>query len=215
MEALATHIRQKHFIEKLVLNPIFWFIACGFFFAYPVLKSMNRQLPAEQQIIAPVPAFEFVNEEGKLFGSNDLFGKVYVINLVCTRCDDSQPAFFKKMQTLQHRLRGVIDRAAVVSISIDPVNDTSAVLYNKAREMNANPVVWKFLSAPRTQTEDFIKSLNMPVEVQTDLYGMMKREMLVLVDQDGNIRGFYDSDNEGMNRMMIDTGLLINRKKNS
>ncbi len=215
MEAVKAHIRRKTVIEKLVLNPVFWIVACGFFFAYPVLKSMKRELPATLPVIQAVPAFEFVNEEGKLFGSKDLFGKVYILNLTCTGCDETQGAFFKKLQTLQHRIRGVIDRAAIVSISVDPATDTSAVLYNKAREMNSNPVVWKLLSAPRAQTESFVRSLNMPVEVETDLIGMMKREMFVLVDQDGNIRGFYDSDNEGVNRMMIDTGLLINRKKNS
>ncbi len=215
MEALKAHVRQKSIIEKLVLNPVFWIVACGFFFAYPVLKSMNRQLPATLPVIQAVVPFEFVNEEGKLFGSKELFGKVYILNLTCTSCDESQGPFFKKLQTLQHRIRGVIDRAAIVSISVDPANDTATVLYNKAREMNSNPVVWKLLSAPRTQTETFVRSLNIPSEVEFDLLGLMKREMFVLVDQDGNIRGFYNSDNEGVNRMMIDTGLLINRKKNS
>ena len=38
---------------------------------------------------------------------------------------------------------------------------------------------------------------------------------LVLVDQDGKIRGYYSIEGNGINEMMIDIGLLINRKKNS
>jgi protein SCO1 len=215
MQATGGHIRQKLWIEKLVLNPFFWFVACGFFFAYPMLKSMKRELPVELPVLHQLPSFEFVNEDGKLFGDRDLYGKVYIVNLICTRCEVASEAYFKKLQTLQHRLRGVIDRAAIVSLSIDPAVDTAPVLYNKARELKSNPNVWKFLSAPRAQTESWIASLKMPIELETDLMGMMKREMFVLVDQEGNVRGYYDSDNEGMNRMMIDTGLLINRKKNS
>jgi protein SCO1/2 len=38
---------------------------------------------------------------------------------------------------------------------------------------------------------------------------------LVLVDQEGKIRGYYSIEKNGIDQLMIDTGLLINKKKKS
>lgn len=219
MEAIQTeHIRKENLIERLVLNKFFWFALTLFFFAYPVLKSMKRELPVELPVLSTLPEFEFVNEDGRVFGSKDLFGKVYIMNLSCTKCEYDSSAFMAKMQKIQHRIRGVIDRAAIVTISIDPAQDVAPVLYNFAREIKSNPNVWKFVSAPQATTENFVlNTLGLKVDglPVANLVQAAKSEKLVLVDQEGQIRGYYSSDNDGVNHLMIDLGLLINRKKKS
>lgn len=221
MEAVIgpSFIRKSNFIEKLVSSKLFWFIACGLLFAYPVTKSINRNLPAELPVYSTVPDFRFTDENGRSFGTNELKGKVYIANFMFTSCVTSCPLLLKQVQKVQHRMRGVIDRAAIVSFTVDPDHDTTEVLFNKAREMKANPVVWRFLNASIADTKKLlVDGFKVPVgdkAVANNIMDVAHSNKFVLVDQYGRIRGYYSSDKDGINKMMIDTGLVINNKKKS
>lgn len=214
-----SNIRQSNWIERLMTKKSFWFIACGFFFIYPLAKSVNRDLPKELPILSDLPAYAFTDENGKTFGSNELKGKVYIANFVFTTCQTSCPVILNRVQMVQHRMRGVIDRAAIVTFTVDPQTDTSEILYKKARDLKANPVVWRFLRAPITETKKLlVDGFKVPVgdkEIANSVMDVAHSNKLVLVDQDGKIRGYYSIEKDGINQLMIDTGLLINRKKKS
>ena len=47
---------------------------------------------------------------------------------------------------------------------------------------------------------------------RVDLFDIAHTTRLVLVDGRGGIRGYYPTDEEGVNRLMIDLGLLVNRE---
>lgn len=212
---MGTYKRKNNVIEKLVSSKLFWFIAVSFLFAYPIAKSIKRQLPAELAIISRLPEFQFTDETGKRFGTKELEGKVYLANFIFTSCQTVCPNLLSKIQTIQHRLRGVIDRAAIVSFTVDPQHDTPEVLYNKARDLNANPNVWRFLSAPIAETKKLlIEGFKVPMgekELAESVWDVAHSNKLVLVDQLGNIRGYYSTEKDDVNKLMIDIGLLINR----
>jgi protein SCO1 len=211
--------RKTNFIEKLVSSKLFWLVACSFLFAYPISKSISRMLPADLPVYGSVPDFRFTDENGNSFGTNELNGKVYIANFIFTSCQTSCPLILKKVQTVQHRMRGVIDRAAIVSFTVDPETDTSKVLYETAREYNANPVVWRFLSASLADTKKLlVDGFKVPVgekEIANNIMDIAHSNKFVLVDKEGKIRGYYAADKDGINKMMIDAGLLINKKNKS
>ena len=213
------NFRQSNWLEKVITTKWFWVVICGFFFIYPMAKSVNRQLPQELPVLSTLPAYVFTDENGKAFGSKELQGKVYIANFVFTSCVTSCPTILKKVQMVQHRMRGVIDRAAIVTFTVDPQTDTPAVLYAKAREMKANPVVWRFLTAPIAEVKKLlVEGFKVPVgdkELANNVMDVAHSNKLVLVDQDGKIRGYYGIEKDDINKLMIDTGLLINRKKKS
>lgn len=211
-------IRKSNFIEKLVSSKLFWALACSFLFAYPITKSINRMLPAELPVYSTVPDFRFTDENGNSYGTNELKGKVYIANFIFTSCQTACPLLLKKIQNVQHRIRGVIDRAAIVSFTVDPETDTSKVLFEKAREMKANPVVWRFLTASIADTKELLlNGFKVPVGdkvIANNVMDVAHSNKLVLVDQEGKIRGYYSADKD-VNQLMIDLGLLINKKKKS
>jgi len=212
-------VRQNNLIEKIVLSKLFWIVACSFLFVYPIAKSVNRMLPVELPVLGEVPVFRFTDENGKSFGTNELKGKVYIANFMFTSCKTACPILLNKVQTVQHRIRGVIDRAAIVSFTVDPETDTSKVLFDKARELKANPVVWRFLTASLEDTKSLlVDGFKVPLgdkQIANSIMDVAHSNKLVLVDQDGKIRGYYSIEKDGINQLMIDTGLLINRKKKS
>ncbi|MES2526918.1 MAG: SCO family protein [Bdellovibrionota bacterium] len=212
-----TLMRKPNFVAKLVASKLFWALAITFLFAYPVTKSVLRQLPADLPVYGKLPDFQFVSESGENFGTENLRGKVYVANFMFTTCTTACPILLKKVQTVQHRMRGVLDRAAIVSFTVDPEVDTPSVLFSKAREMNANPHVWKFLNGPTSDTKKLlVDGFKVPVgdkELAGSVMDVAHSNKLVLVDQIGQIRGYYSIEGNGINMMMIDMGLLINQKK--
>ncbi len=220
MEAVIgpSYSRKSNFIEKMVSSKLFWVLACTFLFAYPITKSINRVLPADLPVYGTVPDFRFTDENGNSYGTNELKGKVYIANFMFTSCQTACPILLKKVQTVQHRIRGVIDRAAIVSFTVDPETDSSKVLFAKARELKANPVVWRFLTASVADvTKLLVDGFKVPMgkkETANSIMDVAHSNKLVLVDQDGKIRGYYSADKD-INQLMIDTGLLINKKKKS
>lgn len=209
--------RQNNLIEKLVLNKWFWIAVCLFMFGYPVTKSIYRQLPNALPVYHAVPDFSFTNEEGKTMSLADLKGKVWLVHVMSTNCTGECSLSFQQMQLVQHRIRGVVDRAAIISISVDPKTDTPSVLYSKARELKANPVVWRFVTGTEAEVRSFlVDGLKIPTQgsetAQTEAEAV-KAHRLTLVDQEGNVRGYYVMQKNEINQLMIDLGLLINRKK--
>lgn len=213
----ATLERSQNWASKLVSSKLFWALAVTFFFAFPLLKSVQRELPAKLPVYGVVPYFSFTDELGNSFGTGNLKGRVYVANFMFTSCQTMCPVLMKQVQTVQHRLRGVLDRAAIVSFTVDPETDSSEVLYSKARELNANPAIWKFLRAPSDETKSLlVDGFKVPVgdkELADSVWDVAHSNKFVLVDQSGQIRGYYNSDKQGINMLMLDAGLIINENK--
>ena len=69
-EMAVGHIRKDSRIEKLVLNKFFWVFITLALFAYPIVRSVYRELPPELPIYASVGDFSFTNEFSKPYGSN-------------------------------------------------------------------------------------------------------------------------------------------------
>ncbi len=219
MTTQTANIRQTNFMEKLVINKWFWIALVTFFFSYPIIRSVTRQLPPELPVLFKLPNYQFTNEAGQPFGTNELKGKVYIANFIFTSCKTVCPNILAKTQKVQHRLRGVMDRAAIVSFSVDPETDTPAVLQAKATELKAKPFVWHFLTGERKEIQKLlVDGFKVPMGekevVAENIMDVAHSGKYVLVDGNGNVRGYYNIDQDGIDHMMIDVGLLINRTKN-
>jgi len=205
--------RDETFIQKLVLNKTFWFIFILFGFSYPIIKSLNREIPNDLPIIYPLAEYKLTNEFGKPFGSHDLKGRVYLASFIFTSCPTSCPQSMKKMQIVQKRLRGLGTKVGIVTFSVDPENDTPAVLNKYARRFKANPYVWSFVTGPRKDVKDVIVN-NFKVAMGEKTPGMMDiahSEKIFLVDGAGRVRGLYSMDKQHIDQLMIDVGILVNK----
>ncbi|MFZ4713130.1 MAG: SCO family protein [Bacteriovoracaceae bacterium] len=211
-----TNVRQSNLLEKLVLNKWFWVTVVCFFFSYPIVRSVTRTLPPPLPMLYKLPNYQLTNEEGKSFGTNELKGKTYIANFIFTSCKTVCPNILVKTQKVQHRLRGVLDRVNIISFSVDPETDTPAVLKAKATELKAKPFVWHFLTGERSKIKNLlIDGFKVPMgekEVLAEnIMEVAHAQKYVLVDGNGYVRGYYPVDTDGINHMMIDVGLLINR----
>jgi len=210
--------RENTIIEKLVSSKLFWFLFCSFFFTYPLVRSLYRELPAELPRYGQLTPFNLTDENGQNYGSYDLKGQVYMANFHFTSCPTICADLMRKLQVVQKRIKG-LDKSLVkiVSFTVDPKTDTPKKLFKYARDLKASPYVWKFLTGENTVLEKLlVDGFKVPMgkkEGEADMYDIAHTGKIVLVDHNGDIRGYYSTDDTSINKLMIDLGLLVNREQ--
>lgn len=217
MSVLVQELRKESFFERLVQKKIFWVIFISLAFAFPFVKALKREVTNKLPYLGAVPTFSFLDENGKSFGSKDLKDKVYIASFFFTSCPTVCPPLLEKLRVVQKRVRGLGRKVAILSFTVDPETDTSGVLFKRAREVKANPYIWKFLTGDEGKLKNLlVGGFKVPMEKNEEHEGdpsMMEiahSQKLVLVDTEGNIRGYYSIDKVSIDQLMIDLGLLAN-----
>ncbi len=167
----------------------------------PFAWNLNHPRPPPLPVLAKLPAFQLTDEHGRHFGSAELAGKVWLASFIYTRCDTICPAITAKMRRVQETTADLAPRFQLVSISVDPEYDTPTRLAAYAKDHGAEPGRWTFLTGEEQAVkETVVDGLKVMMEKQKKedgrLEGIFHGSHLVLVDGQGRIRGYYDSDEE-------------------
>lgn len=221
-EVAIGQFRDNYFFEKLFRKKSFWALMWAILFSYPVYRSLNRTLPPPLPVFYELPEYSLTNEFGKPFGSKELKGRFYIANFAFTSCPTTCPQLMNKMDLIQKRIKGLGTKAALVTFTVDPEVDTPEVLFKFARKRHSNPFIWSFLTGERTSLEKIvIDGFKIPMGKKEEvtktlgaekisLFDIAHSEKLVLVDDHGRVRGYYGTDKDEVNRLMIELGLLVN-----
>ncbi len=168
-----------------------------------------------------VPPFTFTERTGQPFDSTSLRGKVWLANFFFTACPGPCLAMNGKVQEIQHDLeRDKGDSVRIVSFSIAPEMDTPAVLTKYAARFHAQTGRWFFLTGDRDAIYHVAHDVFMLPVVKTDPATRVADQgdyihttKLALVDREGVVRGYYDSDNpEVVQKVLVDVGNLLREK---
>jgi protein SCO1/2 len=189
---------------KLVLHPG-WLIFAALALAVPMGALLMRPAPApELPVLAELPEFHLVDEEGQPFARKDLLGRVWVADFVFTSCADACPRLQAKMKKLQDRLVAPEQGGgiALLSISVDPERDTPAKLKQYQQIFGARRGLWRALTGAQQEVErTVVKGFHTAMakvpregnDTHAEAFDIMHGERLVLVDRLGRIRGYYDA----------------------
>jgi protein SCO1/2 len=211
---LGPLLQQK--AAALVARPLFWIALIALVVAVPVAQVLGRDVPRPPALQLPLPPFSLTRESGERFGSEDLRGRVWIADFVFTSCPLVCPKLTKRMAEIQYRGRHLGEALRLVSFTVDPENDTPEVLAAYARSYHAKPNRWIFLTGPLGDVETtVVKGFKLAMgkeETAPGLFAIFHGERLVLVDQAGAIRGYYEADDEGVTQILRDAGILANMK---
>jgi protein SCO1 len=199
---------------RLLTRPWFWVAWVVLGFVLPLGRALGRDLPKPPALHLALPAFNLIDQRGQPFGLSDLRGHVWVADFVFTSCPTSCPKLTKKMRQIQHRARHLGDAFHLVTFTVDPANDTPEVLAAYAAEYQADTRRWSFLTGPLGDVEPTVvqgfKIAMGREDGGAGLFSIFHGEKLVLVDQEGFIRGYYDADDEGTSALLKDLALIAN-----
>jgi protein SCO1/2 len=217
VEANRLGNRLQETVSWLVARPFFWLALLAIPAAWPLIWSLKTPVPAKLPVLGSLPSFRLTDQAGHPFGSQELEGRAWVASFIFTRCATICPNITAKMTRIQDRTRNLGSAFHLVSFSVDPEYDTPERLADYARAHRASPRLWSFLTGPEAEVKEAVVSgLKIAVgrEKSDDgrFEGIFHGSHLVLVDQRGRIRGYYDSDESGVvDQVVRDAGLLANR----
>jgi protein SCO1/2 len=192
---------------RLQLHPA-WLLFAALALAVPMGALLMRQTGRSQlPVLAELPAFSLLDQDGKAFSRSDMLGRVWIADFVFTSCADACPRLQSKMRKLQDRLLPLEQGGdiSLLSISVDPERDTPARLKEYAETFGARPGLWRSLTGEqkeveRTVVRGFHTAMAKVPRGNEDphlaAFDIMHGERLVLVDAQGRIRGFYDADDQ-------------------
>jgi protein SCO1 len=184
----ASSVKSIAWYVTLILIPV---LTAAFLFW---LRNAQMERNARRAIAnyGTVPAFQLTNQDNQPFGTEQLKGKIWIVDFIFSTCPGPCPMISSRMAELQKPLEKTDVR--LVSVTVDPEKDTPEVLRGYAEKLGAQPGRWDFLTGPKAAIYDLSRSgFKLPVQESGDQPGVpVHTTRAVLVDRRGMIRGYYD-----------------------
>lgn len=159
-----------------------------------------------------VTPFVGLDQDARAMTLEALQGAPWIADFIFTRCAGQCPLMSRRMAALQTALADTPIR--FVSFTVDPEYDTPARLAAYATMYGAHPDRWRFVTTEPVEIQRLSQDVfRLPfVNEGTPEEPITHSVRLVLVDQAGRIRGFYDAmDEEAVARLQDDAKRLAGR----
>lgn len=144
--------------------------------------------------VMKVPDFELTDQNSKKITNKDMLGKVYLVEFFFSKCPTICPVMNRNTRAIEDEISS--PDFGIISISIDPENDTPEALKEHARSVGAKSPNWHFLTGDRGYIGKLADQFNIYVGDKEDESESLNHSgMIALVDQEGNIRCRYNKDN--------------------
>ena len=140
------------------------------------------------------PDFLLTNQDSILISNDDMIGKVYVLEFFFTRCPDICIEMNQNMKLLDEEF-GDSNDFGIISITIDPNNDTPSILKKYSETLDVKSQNWHFLTGEKDYIYDFANiGFNIFANQNSNFIGGFEHQgYFALIDKDGYIRSRKDS----------------------
>jgi protein SCO1/2 len=176
--------------------------------------KMQRTLGNPLPVIGAVGDFTLTNQNGQAVSLADLRGKVWVADIIFTRCPGPCTTMTRQMKEL---LRSVpaASTTRFLTLTTDPEFDTPSVLKAYAARFEGDSSRWSFLTGTKPQIANLaVDSLKLTaVEKKaeertsaTDLF--IHSTIFVVVDPSGRLRGIFETTGEGISPKRVKLQIL-------
>lgn len=185
-----------------------------------VLFVQSRQSRSNLPEYFAVQPFTLTNQFGQPVNLADFAGKVWVADIIFTRCAGPCPRMTDEMSRLQNRFASEKE-LLFATLTTDPEHDTPQVLQRYAEKFKADSARWHFLTGPKPAIKalaaDSLKLGSQekdPATQQNENDLFIHSTVFVLVDKAGKVRGFYESLEPGFQeKIMADIQGLLREKR--
>ena len=140
------------------------------------------------------PDFLLTNQDSILISNDDMIGKVYVLEFFFTRCPDICIEMNQNMKLLDEEF-GDYNDFGIISITIDPNNDTPSILKKYSESLDVKSQNWHFLTGEKDYIYDLANiGFNIFANQNSNFIGGFEHQgYFALVDKDGYIRSRKDN----------------------
>ena len=159
--------------------------------------------------------FNLVNHLGDTVTLADVQGQILVVDFFFTRCATICPLMTKNLKRIHDRL-GPDSPVQLMSHSVTPVADSVSVLSAYADKHGTDPDLWWFLTGEKSEIYTLARKSYFSCLGEGDggFQDFVHTENIVLVDDQGRLRGFYDgTDSKAMSQLFRDLEFLLEKKR--
>ena len=165
-------------------------------------------------VIGPIADFTLTNQNGRAVSLADLRGRVWVADIIFTRCPGPCLKMTRQMKELQDALPPG-SRTQLVSLTTDADFDTPPVLKAYAERFQANTNRWMLLTGPKRAIANLaIDSLKLtaiekkPEERESPQDLFVHSTIFVLADKQARLRGVFETTGEGIDPQQVKAQIL-------
>jgi len=175
-------------------------------------------------VIGTLADFALTNQLGRAVSLADLRGKVWVADIIFTRCPGPCTTMTRQMSALQAALPQALP-VHLVSLTTDPDFDTPEVLRGYGDRFGARADQWWFLTGTKPQiaalAADSLKLIakeKAPAERTTAMDLFIHSTVYVVVDKQGRLRAAFETVGDGVDwpqtqsRLLSTVNQLLNEK---
>ena len=155
-------------------------------------------------VIGAVADFTLTNQDGKITTPADLSNRVWVADIIFTRCAGPCPIITGHMKSLEDALPKTSD-ARLVTLTTDPDYDTPAMMKIYGERFGADFSRWMFLTGTKAEIgalgADSLKlsAVPKPPTDQTNAVDLfIHTTIFVIVDKHARLRGSFETTGDGV-----------------
>ena len=139
-----------------------------------------------------IPDFNFTNQYGKEISNKDFDDKIYVANFFFATCPDVCPEMNNNLTIVYDKFKSH-DNVMILSHTVHPEHDSVAVLAAYAKKLGVNDNKWYFVTGSKTALYRMAEyEYRITATKGSGPKDFIHSEMLVLIDADKHIRGYYN-----------------------
>ena len=161
------------------------------------MSTLNNKVADTSLVaMANAPAFELKDQNNKTITDKDYQNKVYVLEFFFSTCPSICPIMNKNMKQLDS-IYGKYNDFAIASITINPENDTPAVLKKHAADLKITNPNWHFLTGDKKYIYNLSNTgFNIFASENPQVNGGFEHSgLFALIDKNGKIRCRKDKFN--------------------
>lgn len=176
----------------------------------PTEQGLKKDIkPGEHHTVMD---FRLVNQAGDTITRAHFTGKITVVDFFFTTCQGICPRMTTQMQRVYEAYKGN-DSVLFISHTVNPENDSVAVMAEHAKKFGADVKQWHFVTGDKAEIYRLARKSYLVSDTEGDgsKEDFVHSEKFTLVDEEGHIRGMYDGTNEeDVDLLIRDIRTLLN-----
>jgi len=178
----------------------------------PSQASLDNLPDSQPTLIQPdhprsLVDFSLTDSSGRRVSRANLQGKILVVDFLFTSCSTTCPVVNRQMAQIQQLTTNQPD-IKLVSITVDPRDDTPDVLQKYGQGFGADTNRWLFLTGNKAMLYDLIGKSFLAQDLD-DPFAYMPgnfshTERIAVMDSQGHLQGYFDGLNQNTAGAVVD-----------
>lgn len=164
---------------------------------WTIKEIRTRYFNSKEMVeIGSAASFSFTNQNNIKISDQTMKGKVYIIEFFFATCPTICPKMNANLLKIEKEFLNIND-FGIISITINPTQDTPSFLNQHAKHLGVKHQNWHFLSGDPIKTMELAnKGFNLYAAQNPKIDGGFEHSgMIAIIDKNGNIRSRKDKFN--------------------